>query len=474
MTKLHRFLLATLLAGNALVFAGIDPPMRLLTAVLVGFLALDLRRVTDIPAAHRWALLVTAALVIAQLVPLPFALRSLLQPGLAELIAGGWAPLSVAPWATLHFAASALVVVVIALTAARMAATRSGLPTLLTIVAAVGVLTAILGFISEYQPYQVVLLREHNTGAGQRYGPFVNPNHFALAMELTVPAALVLAVASLRQATDRRRLDGRGILLGFAALVAAVVSTAAMIRSGSRGGVLALAIAAVVTIPWWRRSRSTRRRWPWALVAVLTVWVVVHGVWAKLPHVREEFAFLFTVEGTGNSARIDFWDASIQSAGRAPLLGAGVGAYRFVIGPDSPPAEAAALQQAHNDWLEWLTTAGAVGGLVLVASLVGLFQLLRPDRVRNLRHSFRYPAAGAMMALTAVGLHETIDFGLQIPLNRYLCAAWVGLLWGVATVASGEASPPRHSRRAPPLGEAESVAATAVDQDGAADAVRSA
>ena len=35
------------------------------------------------------------------------------------------------------------------------------------------------------------------------------------------------------------------------------------------------------------------------------------------------------------------------------------------------------------------------------------------------------------MALTATALHEMVGFGLQTPVNRYLLAAWVGLVWGV-------------------------------------------
>jgi hypothetical protein len=47
------------------------------------------------------------------------------------------------------------------------------------------------------------------------------------------------------------------------------------------------------------------------------------------------------------------------------------------------------------------------------------------------RLEFRYPLAGAGLALAAVALHEGVGFGLQSPLNRYLLAVWVGLVWGI-------------------------------------------
>ena len=32
---------------------------------------------------------------------------------------------------------------------------------------------------------------------------------------------------------------------------------------------------------------------------------------------------------------------------------------------------------------------------------------------------------------SSTALHEVVGFGLQTPINRYLLAAWLGLVWGV-------------------------------------------
>jgi O-antigen ligase len=105
--------------------------------------------------------------------------------------------------------------------------------------------------------------------------------------------------------------------------------------------------------------------------------------------------------------------------------------YRHVIGLDKPATGSAVLEQAHNDWLEWASTSGIVGVVVLILVLVAVAASLRPGYVRRLRFELRYPLAGAAVALAATALHETVGFGLQTPLNRYLLAAWVGLVWGV-------------------------------------------
>jgi hypothetical protein len=120
-----------------------------------------------------------------------------------------------------------------------------------------------------------------------------------------------------------------------------------------------------------------------------------------------------------------------------------------VIGLDKPATGTAVLEQAHNDWLEWASTSGIVGVVVLILVLVALAASLRLSRVRRLRFEFRYPLAGAAVALAATALHETVGFGLQTPLNRYLLAAWVGLVWGVwSRVEEGKGQ-----RRAAEVGE---------------------
>lgn len=432
MISRHRLAFGAILFGNAILFAGVDPPTRMATAVLVLVLALDLRRVPELPRLHRIALMVVAALTVVQLVPLPQTLRSMIQPGFAEVMAEGWAPLSLAPWATLSVAASAVIVMVIAVTAARMAVTRSGLPLLLGLLAGTGVLVAVLGLAGEAGAPEKVLLVRDNTGGGGPYGPFVNENHFAQAMELTLPAALVLLTVNarrLRRAGGSRQLAAVMVL---ASAVATVVITAAMLRSGSRGGALFLLTALVLTLVLWFRPRRFRgKRWPAVVVGILLLAVVVGLSWSRLPELEEGLRDLVVVEGVDGNDRWNLWAGTIASWKRSPVIGSGLGSYRYVIGMDKPATGEATLEQAHNDWLEWMSTTGVIGLMALGLFIVGLVVILAPAKVRRLRYEYRYALAGVALALVATALHEVIGFGLQTPLNRYLLATWVGLVWGL-------------------------------------------
>ncbi len=110
--------------------------------------------------------------------------------------------MSLAPWATVQVAASMVVLFGMALAAARRAATRTGLPALLTVLATNGVVLSLLGLAGKSGAPERVLLVRANSGGGSAYGQFVNANHFAQAIELTLPAALVLASSRLPVVRD--------------------------------------------------------------------------------------------------------------------------------------------------------------------------------------------------------------------------------------------------------------------------------
>jgi O-antigen ligase len=423
-------LLAAILVGNAVVFAGVDPPMRLATAVLVLVLMIDLRRVPRVPAAARIAAVGFLVLVIVQLTPLPEALRRLLQPGFAEVMADGWAPLSLAPWSTIQVAASVAVAAGLTLTAARMAATRSGLPVLLTIIAVTCGVIAVLGLAGEGGAPEKVLLIRSNTAAGGVYGPYVNSNHFAAGIELSLPAALVLLAAALRNLPTPGTARQRAAVTALAAAVVVVVGVAAVMRSSSRGGVLFLAVAFALTAGLWPRPRRARR-WPWFAGVAALFAVVLSLAWTRLPELKDGFAEILVVEGVEGNTRWDFWAGTVDSFARSPMVGSGLGSYRYVIGLDKPATGTAVLEQAHNDWLEWASTGGIAGLVVLMVFLTSMAVALDPRRLRHLRFDLRYPLAGGAVALVATALHEIVGFGLQTPVNRYLLAVWLGLLWGV-------------------------------------------
>jgi O-antigen ligase len=312
----------------------------------------------------------------------------------------------------------------------------------------------ILGLAGEAGAPERVLLIRDNTGGGGPYGPYVNENHFAQGIELTVPAALVLLAVGarqLRQPGSRRQLAAVTVL---GAAVATAVATAALLRSGSRGGAMFLVAAAVLTLPlWWRPPRTAARRWPAVVAAVLLLVVVGVLSWTRLPALEEGLKDLLVIEGVDGNDRWDLWAGTLASWRRSPVVGSGLGSYRHVIGMDKPATASSVLEQAHNDWLEWAATGGAAGVAVLGLGVAGVAAALRPRRVRRRRYELRYPLAAVALVMAATALHETVGFGLQTPLNRYLFAVWLGLLWGLGDRVTEGGVPPSR-REARPEGDA--------------------
>jgi len=444
MVSSHRVLMGVLLIGNTIAFAGVDPISRAVTAGIVVVIIATMPKTPEVPVVHRWCAAGLGALAVAQLVPLPETARSLLQPGYAEVLTGGWSSLSLAPWSTVQVATSFVVAAGVALGAARMASARTGLPILIGILAGTCALLAVLGIGGEAGAPQNVLLFRTNSGGGGVYGPFVNRNHFALAIELTLPAALVLVAGGVRRFSYGGMVRQRAAVMVLAGTTVAAVGAAAMLRCGSRGGILFLIVSGILTIPLWRRPTGSKN-WPWVSLLFAALLATTLLASSRITSVREDFTTLLAIEGVEGNTRWDLWRGTVESWLRAPVPGSGMGSYRYVIGLDKPATNTSILAQAHNDWLEWLSTSGVVGFAILAVFVGALVIYLWPGRVRRLRHEYRYPLAAASFALLATGFHELIGFGLQTPLNRYLLAAWIGLVWGIST---------RRRRKAPePFGE---------------------
>jgi O-antigen ligase len=236
-----------------------------------------------------------------------------------------------------------------------------------------------------------------------------------------------------------RRLPARGLARQKAAIsvltaaVAISMCATALVRSGSRGGMVFLVTAFLLTAPLWRHQRRSGHLL-WQRLAAVAGIVLVVGIlsWTRLPDIQERMSVLFAVEGIEGNSRVDLWRGTIASWLRAPIVGSGLGTYRYVIGMDKPATGSMILEQAHNDWLEWLSTMGFLGLIPLGLGIAGIVLVLQPRVTRSLRSDLRYPLTGASTALILAALHEMIGFGLQTAINRYLIAVWFGLLWGLA------------------------------------------
>jgi len=111
--------------------------------------------------------------------------------------------------------------------------------------------------------------------------------------------------------------------------------------------------------------------------------------------------------------------AAVDVFSHQPITGAGPSLPRLTWVSGSG---ASVYRYAHNEYLQVLAELGAIGGLLLAASL---FMIVR--RLYQARRGNAVVAAGALAAMAALAVHAGFDFVWHVPAIPLLAAALVGL-----------------------------------------------
>lgn len=197
-----------------------------------------------------------------------------------------------------------------------------------------------------------------------RYAPKgFDQNELALLLALGIPMSFYLL---------SRIRSGK---LASLCWVQIVLSTTAILLTGSRAGLLALAAACLIVpftvphLPGWRRPFCLLVLAAAAAVAVL---LVPAATWSRLLTIESE------VGGGDLDHRTVIWAAGGQIFRHHPFIGVGAGAY----GP-SVVSKIDIVYVAHNSFLSVLVELGVVGALIFIGLLAGLFYVAWHMRQRE-------------------------------------------------------------------------------------------
>jgi O-antigen ligase len=300
--------------------------------------------------------------------------------------------------------------------------------TLMTVILLVGFAEAVYGLLIYFGGSNLGLWNPGHA-AGAVSGTYVNQNHFAGLMEVTIPIGLGLLMCDLTD--ERSRLHPGGsfewllfILSGQRGLIIFFVltMTASLILTTSRGGTgsLAVGIGMAVLLAGMRRGIRAREVKLGAVAAMLVVAALLWTGPGNLPEKIQDVGL--------TSQRGDLREISYQMIGDSPWLGTGVGTYRWVF-PSYKDARFGGnfYEHAHNDFLEVLGEQGLIGFTLLASGLclIGL----RIVRAYGQRRDplMRGALFASIAGCTSLLVHGLVDFNLQIPANAAYFVALLGL-----------------------------------------------
>ncbi|GMV35845.1 MAG: hypothetical protein AMXMBFR61_03530 [Fimbriimonadales bacterium] len=291
---------------------------------------------------------------------------------------------------------------------------------------ALGAVLALAGALEALWAVRQYLATFRDVPNWRVFGTFFNPDFLAGYLVMIAP----LVMAFLARA-ERLRAVLAG-LLGFLCL-------AAIVLTGSRGGLLALALAALAFLgsAWWNREVDGRLllRCGGVAAGMVILLLVLQSRGGPARVIAAEG------QGEGHSAafRIHLWQDSLRMVGAKPLEGFGLGTFAWARGPYG---SVGFTRLAHNSYLQVASEAGLPTLLALFA--LGAMWVVRvarreatPVEDNDLLLGVSRPLLRSAILAAAVGagVHNLVDSDLYLfSINLTL---WALLGLGLALAVDG-------------------------------------
>lgn len=377
-----------------------------------------------------------------------FALLMLTQLWVAIQWLGG---LTVDNGATVQYLMLGLAYSLLFLMVVSLFHTRKRLNWLLAVLVVSGTFQAFHGAFMTLSGIEWHLLAGKTSYIGDATGTYVNRNHLAGYLELTLACGIGLLLA-LRDGRPFRWVNLLEMLMGPKARLrlALVIMVIALVMTHSRGGNAAFFSALMIVGGIFvLRDKDNRLRNGLILASILVIDVLVISQYFGLERLKDRVLNTrlndVVVNGEvlqrANEVRDDVFRYAIPLAQDRPLTGQGAGSFESVF-PKYPGADIRLhFDHAHNDYLQFFIEYGALGcvpllGFVLLALWRALQALWRRESLYRSGVGF-----GAAMGIIALAIHSVTDFNLQIPAN----AATLVVLCAIAVLANQHSNPRRRS-----------------------------
>jgi O-antigen ligase len=420
-------------------------PLLLLELAAIGLLFVIVaihRAPLGLPRALAAAIALLVVYPVVQLVPLPEgiwralpghgAYADVLDRFAADGGAHAWRAISIVPVATEYGWLALLPPLACLLGALRLSPAQAA--RLLLMLAILAGAEGVLGLL-QIGPSSGGVLYFGNEEPGQyvAIGTFVNRNHLAALLAMTLPVIVGLIVYRMRPGRHRHeRLRSappseavaKRALLFVSGVIVLVCLLFTRSRAGIATGLLGLGCAAIVLVhaAWARTSRGRVAGYVVVGLVVISIGIALAiGVKPLLGelapgqlHASADF-------------RWSIYAATLRAAAEFLPFGSGLSTYVDVFPRFQVTDVGGLIDYAHNDYLQAFMEVGLVApvivGLLLVVYAARMTELLQRHDAR----SFTLLQIAAGVGLLPLILHSAVDFSLHMPAN----AMWFATLAGV-------------------------------------------
>lgn len=447
MQKQVEIVLGVIIIGATLAFGGVQPIAYTLMelAIFATVLVLLFRQARrggirlNVPI---WPLLFVLVIVI-EMIPLPASLvgvfdhARLLPHDLLEIShrVGDAVTLSVDPHATLLHLMKILAYLGAFVLAAYAFDSHRRKSVMVRVLIFLGLFEAAYGIIQYTTGWQKIFTFNKIYYRDTASGTFINHNHFAGLLELTFPFVFGAVYHSFQVWQDLRRrgparvdaatISSAGIQTLFFAFLL-VLSIIAILFSRSRAGILA-AIFTVIFLGLLAQLKTKRKAWMLGF-AVFVLVAIGYGLWIGVNPVVSRFeAFRGGIHYLQGEGRLSFWASTLGMIHDYPVVGTGLGTFRYAFPHYQTYLLNSNVTHAHSDFLEFTSDTGAVGAALLFLPIFALLVLMIRSFLIDTRRYRPSVTLGCIGATLALLIHSVADFNLHIPSNALIFAVVLGI-----------------------------------------------
>jgi putative inorganic carbon (HCO3(-)) transporter len=376
--------------------------------------------------------------VLLQMTPLPVTLVERLSPQAATHYAmlpdpPSWITISVEPHATQTGLLKSLACVLMFCLTLLLVNTRRRVKYLAYTLIVSGLFQAMYGSLMTLSGLEYGFFIKKTTAIGFAAGTFSNRNHFAGYLVMCLSTGIGIMVANLDSSIItgwRQRLHYLVKLALSAKLrlrLSLVIMVIALVLTHSRMGnssfFASLLITGVIALVL---SRYATRGTVILIASLVIIDIFLIGTWFGVEKVVER------IEQTSMETehRPEMYGHVRDQWSDYALTGSGLGSFYAVFPKYKTELEAGGFYtHAHNDYLEFASETGIIGLALLGAVVLLSWGTAVLAQYRRRDPLMRGISFAAIMGITALMIHSTVDFNLQIPANALTFMVLLAMAW---------------------------------------------